>query len=219
MDQLLEIKGIGPVLAKKLLPNIPSNVKNIRKYLKDNFYNELSDMIKADLDFNPKAIPRQIINKLNNKLKANYKRRFIIAGSYRRGKKTSGDIDILISLGSTITQKKINNAFNDLSKLINFVRIFARGPSKFSCVAKLDKFYCFVDIFFTTNSEWYFALLYATGSGSFNQRMRSVAKRKGYRLNQKGIFDKKNKSLLAAKSEKDIFDFLNINYLDPSERN
>ena len=78
---------------------------------------------------------------------------------------------------------------------------------------------------YTDPKTYPFAILYFTGSGSFNIEMRKIAANKGYRLNEHHIVEApkytglKGKEIDAVfKSEKDIFDFLNIPYIEPKER-
>ena len=63
-------------------------------------------------------------------------------------------------------------------------------------------------------------LLYFTGSKDFNQRMRSVAKKKGYLLNEYGLYKltKKGKKKINTSNEKDIFDELNMKFIHPINR-
>jgi DNA polymerase/3'-5' exonuclease PolX len=70
----------------------------------------------------------------------------------------------------------------------------------------------------TIESELPYALLFYTGSKKFNIIMRGIAKKKGYLLNEHSLYDI-NMKPYSAKSEKDIFDKLGMNYHEPSERN
>jgi DNA polymerase/3'-5' exonuclease PolX len=64
-------------------------------------------------------------------------------------------------------------------------------------------------------------LLYATGSKQFNIRMRGIAKRMGYVLNQYGLYKlpiNPNSTPLPVNSEKDFFKILEIPYIPPPNR-
>jgi DNA polymerase/3'-5' exonuclease PolX len=66
-----------------------------------------------------------------------------------------------------------------------------------------------------------FMLLYATGSGRFNIRMRATAKRLGYLLNQRGLYKKVSSTVLRripVVSERALFKKLGMKYLAPNER-
>ena len=56
-----------------------------------------------------------------------------------------------------------------------------------------------------------------TGSGEFNKKMRLVAKKKGYKLSEYGLFDKHN-HIIKVNSERDIFKILDMEYLPPRLR-
>jgi DNA polymerase/3'-5' exonuclease PolX len=82
---------------------------------------------------------------------------------------------------------------------------------------------------YTTPQEYPFAILYFTGSKDFNLMMRQVANDKGYTLNEYNIekysSDKKNrvKNIIdpegeKIKVEKDIFEFLEMEYREPCDR-
>jgi DNA polymerase (family 10) len=60
------------------------------------------------------------------------------------------------------------------------------------------------------------AYLYFTGSYEFNEKMRGIAKRQGYKLNEYGLY--KGEKLIQIYCEKDVFDILGMNYLEPKDR-
>jgi len=73
-----------------------------------------------------------------------------------------------------------------------------------------------------------FALLHFTGSDHFNRSIRYLARKKGWRLNECGVFEAirdgekttvANKSLLYCETEQEIFDFFHIPYKTPRDRN
>ena len=77
-----------------------------------------------------------------------------------------------------------------------------------------------IDVIYCSPLEYPFALLYFTGCGEFNIKMREYAKTKGYRLNEKGLFDIATDKKVAQPfiDEKGIFDFLGIAYAEPRLR-
>ena len=74
-----------------------------------------------------------------------------------------------------------------------------------------------IDIRFVTNDSFPSALLYFTGSGEFNVKMRNIAKEKGYKLSEYGLFDK-DENKVKLKSEEAIFKFLGMEYVEPENR-
>jgi len=169
----------------------------------------------------------KIINDVIRKMDSNYM--VIICGSYRRGKMESNDIDLMIS-----TPKVQKTKDKESSLLItSFHKIIDELISKNIIIDSLtlnfkNKFMGFcrlknkplrrIDIRFVPYDSFYTALLYFTGSGEFNRKMRMVASSMGYILNEYGIYDKNNKQI-KVNSEEDIFRILNMEYLPPENRN
>lgn len=79
-----------------------------------------------------------------------------------------------------------------------------------------------VDLFVAIGEALPFALYHHTGSKNYNIRTRALAKRKGWLLNQYGLFDRKTGKRLPGTSdfrtEKDITDFLGVTYRGPTDR-
>ena len=181
-------------------------------------------------------IPRKEIDQINiylyNKIKeVDTELYHIICGSYRREKDISNDIDILITHPNIKTMKKLQDQKdNYLRKL---VQIFKKD--KFLVDDLTDKDYINkymgfckynknpirrIDIRYIPYSSYYSAILYFTGSGDFNKKMRNIAIDMGYKLNEYGLYLlKNNKSIkIKIKSEKDIFDALGMEYVEPKNR-
>lgn len=233
INGLKEMYGVGDVLAKKLekklrpLINSPYTDNKIRQALKTpNVYETLPILTKVDLMFHPmRVIPRHLIDIINEELTKYFNDHFTVAGSYIRGKPTSGDIDLVLSTdkkGDQVVEYLIQQ-INQNSTKLKIMPPFARGSSKATfifVVINEDKSYNIkVDAFLAPESEYLFALLFAIGSGMFNVRMRALAKRRGYLLNQKGLFTIKGKKRIPIKSEKELFEILNMTYKKPDERN
>ena len=73
-----------------------------------------------------------------------------------------------------------------------------------------------IDINLLPYKSMYSGLLYFTGSREFNQNMRYIAKKQGYKLNEFGLF--KNNKRIKINSEKDIFNKLGLEYIKPENR-
>jgi DNA polymerase/3'-5' exonuclease PolX len=238
MDKLTKIYGIGPKLAEQYLKEGINGVKldkdkPMRAQLKKKkIFPHLPAATQADLRWNPsRRIPHTTIKKIDHEFKKRLPGvRHQIAGSYRRKKPYSRDIDLIISAPSNRTTAKHWESFLKRMKKsdsVKFVEVFAQGEDKVSTILRYQdsrgskRTFIKVDVFFTDPKEYMFMLLYATGSGSFNVRMRAVAKRKGYLLNQRGLYKKVSETILKripVKNEKHLFDILKIKYLEPEKR-
>jgi DNA polymerase (family 10) len=73
-----------------------------------------------------------------------------------------------------------------------------------------------VDIRFVEPDQWGAALLYFTGDKEHNILLRKLAIAKEWKLNEYGLFH--GEKLVAGKDEKDIYDALELPFIDPTER-
>ena len=151
-----------------------------------------------------------------------------INGSFRRGAKTSGDIDVLING----TQKNRNDFIKVLKESGNMVETLANGKKKFMGIIKLPNYktYRNIDIIASDDKSFPFGVLYFTGSAKFNTEMRNIALAQGYSLNEYDFTHKGTKKPLTKReifekigkeqfeNENDIFKFLNMKYVKPQDR-
>ena len=143
-----------------------------------------------------------------------------IVGSYRRNKNDSGDIDILVTFPKN-SPKNFKILIESLIKKNYLIEHLAWGQKKYMGISKVGTNPARrIDILYCTKEEYPYCLLYFTGSGEYNRGMRDYLKKKGYKLNEKGLTDLNNPDNFnfIPKTEKDIFDFLNIKYLNPEDR-
>jgi DNA polymerase/3'-5' exonuclease PolX len=77
-----------------------------------------------------------------------------------------------------------------------------------------------LDLLMIPKSEYACAILYFTGSKEFNVAFRSYALEKGYTLNEHRLLATKEgvPAVPAFTTEKDIFDFLGLQYIEPTLR-
>jgi len=223
-----EIYGVGPKKAKELVDQGITTIEKLREN-----QHLLNDVQKVGLQYYEdvlKRIPRaeideykKIVEKVVQK-SATANVAFEIVGSYRRGLQSSGDIDMIITSESEQTFK---NLIDNLIKEKIIVAVLSRGPSKCLVMAKIPSSDTIrrVDFLYTTPEEYPFAVLYFTGSKIFNTIMRQHALNMGLTMNEHGLYklsqDKKVKGEKVAhtfKTEKDIFDYLQLPYVDPKDR-
>ncbi len=150
----------------------------------------------------------------------------IPAGSYRRGKKIIGDLDIVSFRPMSSIMEKIVKKSDELEKVgIIFLKVKVAGELHISFKVKFNikndnKMINFqLDLFYAPPGECVTSMLHWTGSKNFNIRMRAQAKRLGFKLSQHGLFDiKSGKKISGIKSEKDVFKILKMSYKTPAER-
>lgn len=212
---LLNIYGIGPVNAKKLIEKGIKSFDDLKKNM--NLLNEKQKIgIKYYEDLN-KKIPldefNQHIKIIENKL-IKYKLTYDFVGSYRRGSASMGDIDLLIKNNKTFN---LNDFIKELKDDNYIVEILALGKNKFMGIVKINNYPArHFDILIAPENEYYYSLLYFTGSKIFNVALRHYVKNSfNLSLSEHGFKDKDIK----VKSEEDIFKFLKLSYIKPNNRN
>ena len=205
-----------------------SKIINAKQHLGVKYYEDLNSRIpRVEID-NYYKVLEKICSEISDDLI------FSINGSYRRNHIDSGDIDVLITSKNEDSSILRNKLINELLKQNIIVDILANGKKKFMGVVKLNingyNIARHMDIMDTDFKTYPFAILYFTGSGEFNSNMRSIALKKGYSLNEYCISDKNtkkeiDKSIIISKigktffeTEKDIFDFLDLEYVYPENR-
>ncbi|MEM4257698.1 MAG: DNA polymerase/3'-5' exonuclease PolX [Candidatus Thermoplasmatota archaeon] len=132
-----------------------------------------------------------------------------LAGSVRRMKETIGDLDILVS------SKHPEQIMEYFIQFPRVKKVLMKGVTKTS--VQLDDLLQ-VDIRVVPDKSYGAALQYFTGSKEHNVAVRSLASRKGYKLSEYGLFTKKNQKYVAGKNEQDIYQKLELSYIEPELR-
>jgi hypothetical protein len=147
-----------------------------------------------------------------------------VAGSYRRESATSKDIDILVmGLKKSTILPRLYKELPGGDALRPGDKKAPEGTKSGEAVLRWyaplsDGSEIKLDFHFTTKVDFEPTLLYFTGSKDFNLMMRGKAKANDMSLNRYGLWDRKNPSILIARSEKDIFKALGIKYIPPKSR-
>lgn len=213
-NKLLKINGIGDKKANELISN---GLQKISQLKEKKFIDLLNTDSKKYLNYNPNnKIPHEIISKLEPILvkKSKYYKA-IIVGSFRRKKEFSSDIDVmLVSKNMNCLDIFLDNIKKDLE-----IELYNKGTDKMSLYIIYKNNAYKIDAFRTDPNNEIPMLLYTTGSKINNIIMRSAAKKKGFLLNQKGLFDKKtNEKVKGLTTEKKYYDFLGLEYKEPQNR-
>ena len=210
---LTNVYGIGPKKAKELIDGGIDSIEKLRA--NTNLLNEKQKIGLSYYEPLQQRIPRQEILRYQKTFKtllSEYE--YEIVGSFRRGAKHSGDIDVILK------NAPLEKLMKRLVEQQIITEILSLGKHKCLCITKLDNGpYCRVDFLTTTTEEYPFSLLYFTGSKVFNTIMRARAVTLGYTMNEHGITTKsKQKISQTFTSEQDIFEFLGIEYRPPPQR-
>jgi len=213
---LTSVLGIGPSLAKKLIKKNIYNVSVLKKeFNKGNV--KLTNAQQLGLKYYKELqerIPRKEIDKFKDKIKKETKILFKMMGSYRRGSKTSGDIDILIYDKKNVN--RLNEFVNIISDNYKLVGKLSKGKNKFSGIFRINNKIRHIDVLYVPIESLYTAINYFTGSKEHNLRLREFAKQKGYKVSEYSLI--KNGKVISVKSEKDLFNIIGMKYVLPKNR-
>jgi DNA polymerase (family 10) len=129
------------------------------------------------------------------------------AGSLRRMRENIGDIDIL---ATGPNHQKIIHAFTHLPEV---KQVLASGETKASVIVEGG---VQIDIRVVEEDSYGAALQYFTGSKGHNIHLRGIAKAKGIKINEYGIF--KGEKKIGGKEEKDVYRALGMDWIEPELR-
>ena len=228
-----EVYGIGAKKAEELVKTHKVTTIEELRSRQDELLNDKQKIGLKHYEDILKRIPRNEILQYEKELKKIFKKvknknsTFQIVGSFRRGKPDSGDIDICVS--DPDDDVEVFNRFLDaLIEKKMLIEVLSRGNVKSLGVSRLRRKPARrIDFMFTPRKELSFALLYFTGSKTFNTVMRKRALDLGYSMNEHGLYkmEKVGKSLKKGKKlekyfpeEIDVFNFLGMEFKSPQDR-
>ena len=231
IDELTSVFGIGVKIANKYMNEF--NIKNIRelKEAHNKSIIKLTDEMLIGLKYIDDLRRRisyiditNIESVLQNLLKQYYPELIMeICGSYRRVRETSGDIDILLTCKEPKCNDYLRKVVDLLTEKTYLVdHLTKKGLTKYMGICHLfNGQYVRIDIRYIKYDSFAPALLYFTGSGGLNRKMRELANTQGYTINEYGVYkyvDKKKGDKIIVKTERDIFELIGMEYLNPRER-
>jgi DNA polymerase (family X) len=138
------------------------------------------------------------------------------AGSLRRGKETIGDLDLLVTMRpGHDKQKDVDAVAAHILKYPGIDQTLAHGENKVSVILGNG---LQVDVRLLEKDSFGAALLYFTGSKEHNVVLRGRARDMGWTLNEYALTTLKGGRFVAGKTEKDIYDKLRLDYIEPELR-
>ncbi|KAG9449595.1 hypothetical protein H6P81_009560 [Aristolochia fimbriata] len=166
----------------------------------------------------------------------------VCGGSYRRGKATCGDMDIVITHPDGKSHRGFLTRYVENLKSIKFLRedLLFSTHSMEGTDSGVDTYFGLctypgketrhrIDFKVYPRDIYAFGLIAWTGNDVLNRRLRLLAESKGYRLDDTGLFlamqgsgGKKGMKCTANvrwKTEREVFEFLGFPWLEPHERN
>ena len=134
-----------------------------------------------------------------------------MAGSYRRGRETVGDLDLLVVSGDT---DEVMDRFEEFPRRASTI---ARGGTKMSL--RLESGLA-VDLRVVPAESFGAALQYFTGSKDHNVVLRGQAKARGLKVNEYGVFrtDGEHEEYVAGAAEAEVYAALDLPVFAPELR-
>jgi DNA polymerase (family 10) len=225
IEQLMRIPNLGPKRIKTLHQKLNiKNINDLEKALKAGKVSKLQgfgeetekhllkglEQIKANPQRWPYAQALPLVNEIIAYFKkSSFVEKIEVAGSFRRGKETIGDLDFLV------VSKHPDKIAELFTKMPDVKEVLASGKTKISVLLNSN---IQVDLRIVTEKEFGSALLYFIGNKEHNIEIRKLALSKGYTLSEYGLFKLKDKSWVAGRTEQEIYDKLGLNYIEPELR-
>lgn len=190
--KLLKLKGWGEKSEKNILRGISLYRRFSKRFALGQVYFLAQNIVQRLKD-----------SKLTNKVE--------ICGSVRRAKETIGDLDILATSG---TPQKAMDFFTSLDMV---QRVIAKGSTKARVVLKHGPE---ADLRVVKPGSFGAAMHYFTGSKAHNIHIRRMGQDRGLRINEYGVFRKRNKKLIriGGQTEQEIFKSVNLLWIPPEIR-
>tara|TARA_R110002153_G_scaffold57464_1_gene157985 strand:+ start:636 stop:1145 length:510 start_codon:yes stop_codon:yes gene_type:complete len=129
-----------------------------------------------------------------------------VAGSIRQGKAMVGDIDIVVIPNDepAVFLEKVKQVIEyEYGASKKIFGMFQGRP---------------INIFVTNEAAQGASLYQCTGPTGYNIRMRKIAKNKGFKLNEYGLWHRETGEYVAGASEHAIFEAMGLQYRTPTER-
>ncbi|KTT85698.1 DNA polymerase [Mammaliicoccus sciuri] len=191
-NQVSELPGFAKKTEQKLLEEAKVLGQRPEKY-------SINTMIKA----------HEVINQfLDNIEDIN---QYQVAGSFRRMKEMSKDLDYIISTEEPTKVQQALLEFPDIKEQI------AVGQTKVSLDLQIEDDVIGVDFRLIQPEAFYHTLQHFTGSKDHNIKIRQLAKQKNEKVSEYGI-EEANGNIITYQSEKEIYDHFNVSYIPPTMR-
>ena len=223
LAELAKIPGLGPKRVKMLYEKLGiKNLKglaraaragNIRKL--HGFGTKTEENILAELDRQSSSEKRiklntaqQFAEPIIDFLKSiKGVKEAIVAGSYRRRKETIGDLDILVAAanGTTIMNRFV--AYEEVEKIVS------KGTTRATVILHSG---IQVDLRVVPEKSYGAALQYFTGSKAHNITVRTLAIKKGLKMNEYGVF--RGETFIAGRNEEEVYAQIGLPYIAPELR-
>ncbi|AKL91616.1 DNA polymerase/3'-5' exonuclease PolX [Staphylococcus capitis] len=224
---LLKIQGLGSKKIAKLYKELHIiDKKSLQKACEEGEVSKLSGFAKKTeqnileavkaLGAKKDSYPIDQMRGLNNEIidfikKLKHVDNYSSAGSFRRYKEMSKDLDFIISTEQPLEVQQ------QLLDIPNKVKEVAVGDTKVSLELSYDDETIGVDFRLIEPKAFYHTLQHFTGSKDHNIRIRQLAKERNEKVSEYGI-EQADGTLLQFQSEEEIYNHFDVNWIAPAMR-
>ena len=227
LDELSRIEGLGPKSIQKLYKDLGiRNLKELETAAKagkiaslEGFGAKSQEKILKGIGFAEDAGKRFVLGYAMPQIEAIAARlraisgvlTVTVAGSARRRKETIGDADVLVVARDMKSQKAVMDYFVAMPEVL---AVMAHGATKSSVKVRPG---INVDLRVVPKKSYGAALNYFTGSKAHNVALRQLAIKRGWKLNEYGLFSLAGglEKMIAGVTEEGIYKALGMDYIEP----
>jgi len=222
---LMELEGVGPKLAMRLNQELGvASIDDLEKAAKEGRVRELKGFgpkkeanILVSIDAYRSRQTRfllgailPVVDQLTKYMReSDAVLKVEVAGSARRRKETIGDLDVL---ASSMKPEEVTQRFITMPPVI---RVVSHGTTRSTVVLEGQ---IQVDLRVVAPEEYGSALQYFTGSKEHNVKLRTIGIKKGFKLNEYGLFDRDTDRRVAGEDEEGIYRALGMDLMPPELR-
>ena len=223
VEDLLQIPGLGPKRVKALYHSLGiKSVKQLEQALRAGRVRSLSGfgvgierniltVIEAHRETEKRFLRANVVpyaEALVTYLKRTRGvKDVVMAGSYRRGRETVGDLDILVTTsGKTATMERFVG-YDEVEEVVS------KGTTRATVILRNG---LQVDLRVVAQQSFGAALYYFTGSKAHNIQVRRIGQQRGLKINEYGVF--RGKQRIAGKTEASVLKSVGLPYIPPELR-
>ena len=227
LEDLLRIPGLGPHRVKALFHELHiSNLKQLEQAAKKGKLRELRgfgakteqrilEALQAHRDEGRRfmhTVARQYAEPLATYLQSlPGVQHVVVAGSYRRGQETVGDLDILATADDSAEVIRQFTRYDEVAKIVSEGQ--TRSTVYLRCGLQ-------VDLRVVPAESFGAALHYFTGNKAHNIQIRRLGQQRGLKINEYGVFDlhEGGERWVAGRTEDSVFGALELPFIPPELR-
>jgi DNA polymerase (family 10) len=223
LSELMNIQGLGPKRVKTLYKELKiRSLEDLKRAAisgkisqLEGFGKKTEHMIKQRVQhYTGKETRTQLIDaehiaeSLMEYLQRNKNvKNITVAGSYRRCKETVGDLDILV------IAKRNSGVMDDFVNYEDVTEVVSKGETRSTVRLRSG---ISVDLRVVPQVSYGAALHYFTGSRAHNIAIRKLGVKKGYKINEYGVF--KGDKRIAGRTENEVYSSVGLPYITPELR-